>query len=223
MLGPKQSSPLLCIGCLCPLQEPGRYIRLMCMSIAECFKTSAFKHSINSFQFLLSGYTNKYTSMRTPDQNQNLIIENNNFTENTSSIPQCNFCGMPMCDNCFSQLQTFNSQDDKKCSVEKDSSVLYFHLEECKILQKAGFKNLQLKNQKAIQQIYSILSPLRLLVEAKKNPRLLDLEVSEILLIITIFICILHINNMNSAINFETRIYILGLCRSTKKYITLSF
>ena len=73
--------------------------------------------------------------MRTPDHNQNLIIENNNFTENTSSIPQCNFCGMPMCDNCFSQLQTFHSQDDKQCSVEKDSSVLYFHLEECKVLQ----------------------------------------------------------------------------------------
>ena len=127
--------------------------------------------------------------MRTPDHNQNLIIENNNFTENTSSIPQCNFCGMPMCDNCFSQLQTLNSQDGKQCTLEKDSSVLYFHLEECKILQKAGFKNLQLKNQKAIQQIYSILSPLRLLVEAKKNPRLLDLEVSKILVIVTIFIC----------------------------------
>ena len=125
--------------------------------------------------------------MRTPDHNQNLIIENNNFTENTSSIPQCNFCGMPMCDNCFSQLQTFNSQDGKQCSVEKDSSVLYFHLDECKILQKAGFKNIQLKNQKAIQQIYSILSPLRLLVEAKKNPRLLDLEVSEMLLNSTLF------------------------------------
>ena len=125
--------------------------------------------------------------MRTSDHNQNLITENNNFTENTSSIPQCNFCGMPMCGNCFSQLQTFNSQDGKQCSVEKDNSVLYFHLEECKILQKAGFKNLQLKNQKAIQQIYSILSPLRLLVEAQKNPRLLDLEVSEILLNLILF------------------------------------
>ena len=117
--------------------------------------------------------------MRTPDHNENSIIKNNDFTENISSIPQCQYCGMPMCDNCYSTLQTFNSNDQKQCSVEKDNSVLYYHLEECKILQKAGFTNLKLSNLKAIQQVYSILSPLRLLIEARKNPRLLDLEVIE--------------------------------------------
>ena len=126
--------------------------------------------------FFQPGNSIKYTTMRTPDNNENLINNNNNFTEATTSLPQCKHCGMPMCDICYSKLHKFNSQDDKQYSIEKESSVLYFHLDECNILQKAGFKNVQLKNHKAIQQVYSILSPLRLLIEARKNPPLLDLE-----------------------------------------------
>ena len=116
--------------------------------------------------------------MRTPDNNENFLNENNNVAETNTSLPHCKLCGMPLCDICDSKLQNCNTQDSNQYSIEKDSSVLYFHLEECKILQKAGFQNVQLKNLKAIQQVYSILSPLRLLIEAKKNPRLLDLEVS---------------------------------------------
>ena len=116
--------------------------------------------------------------MRTPDNNENFLNENNNVAETNTSLPQCKLCGMPLCDICDSKLQNCNAQDSDQYSIEKDSSVLYFHLEECKVLQKAGFQNVQLKNLKAIHQVYSILSPLRLLIEAKKNPRLLDLEVS---------------------------------------------
>ena len=101
--------------------------------------------------FFQPGNSIKYTSMRTPDNNENLINNNNNFTETTTSLPQCKHCGMPMCDICYSKLHKFNSQDDKQYSIEKESSVLYFHLDECNILQRAGFKNVQLKNHKAIQ------------------------------------------------------------------------
>lgn len=100
-------------------------------------------------------------------------------TENMPEMVQCKKCGMPLCNRCLLKLEAISIQNTSQYSAEDESSTSYYHLDECQIFQNAGFKNLPLKNLKSIQQVYSILAPLRLLIAARKNPALLDLEVNQ--------------------------------------------
>ena len=92
---------------------------------------------------------------------------------------QCKKCGMPLCNKCCLNLEAISIENISQHSSEDELSTQHYHLYECRIFQNAGFQNLPLKNLKSIQQIYSILSPLRLLIKARKNPALLDLEVNQ--------------------------------------------
>ena len=93
------------------------------------------------------------------------------------ALVQCKKCGMPLCQSCCTKLETVTTENTPNDSETEKRLVPHLHTSECQILQNAGYKNVQIKNFKAVRQLYSILSPLRLLLESKKNPRLLDLEV----------------------------------------------
>ena len=115
---------------------------------------------------------------------ENKILDGNKGQENhvTQELPgmvQCNKCGMPLCSRCCMKLEAISIENTSQYSEDDESSTPHYHLDECRIFQNAGFENLPLKNLKSIQQIYSILSPLRLLIKARKNPALLDLEVNQ--------------------------------------------
>ena len=112
---------------------------------------------------------------------QNTSIPNTQYenterkVENAVAFPQmaqCKNCGMPLCSKCCIKLEE-----------EKIVDTEYFHFDECQLFQNAGFTNSKIEsinseNIKAVKQLYAILAPLRLLVRSKKNPGLLDLEVT---------------------------------------------
>ena len=121
----------------------------------------------------------RYISLRLLGQNTsipNTQYENTEKkVENAFAFPQmeqCKNCGMPLCSRCCMKLEE-----------EKIVDTEYFHFDECQLFQNAGFTNSKIEsinseNIKAVKQLYAILAPLRLLVRSKKNPGLLDLEVT---------------------------------------------
>ena len=101
----------------------------------------------------------------------------NQTNQHFPALVQCNKCGMPFCRSCSSKLDTITTENTTNSSETDKFLVPYLHTHECQILQNAGLKNIPINNVKDVRKLYAILTPLRLLLEARKSPGLLDLEV----------------------------------------------
>ena len=105
-------------------------------------------------------------------------ITEDQANQSLPTLVQCRKCGMPLCNTCFSRYEKPSNEGVlKDVGTEKLALAPYLHAKECQILQNAGMKNVPIRNVQSVKQLYAILTPLRLLLKAKDNPRLLDLEV----------------------------------------------
>ena len=142
-----------------------------------------FKTNISCLTLLLLSYSCYIILSRMNNDNVYFNILGPIETDDTKALPvmvQCKKCGMPLCEKCRSKQQDIKNEDSSNTCLEGgNNQELFFHLDECRLLQNAGFQNIPIQNMKAIQHIYALLAPLRLLIKARTNPGLLDLEVSQ--------------------------------------------